>query len=197
MGKILKIEDGKVTIGMDNGEIITIPIAAVSYLGPQIGDRVRVFHSGSGDEVIAARAVENDDSAETDEAAYDNSSDAFSTSEGTASGDSSSASSYEYGNGNYADYNAGNTDNPPLYSNAKIKTYNKHLFVWVFTFLLGEWGIDRFLRGQIGLGLLKLFTGGGFGIWWFVDFIIGLLKAYGAPFKNAQDFVFIDGAYER
>jgi TM2 domain-containing membrane protein YozV len=158
---------------------------------------VRVFHSGSGDEVIAARAVENDDSAETDEAAYDNSSDAFSTSEGTASGDSSSASSYEYGNGNYADYNAGNTDNPPLYSNAKIKTYNKHLFVWVFTFLLGEWGIDRFLRGQIGLGLLKLFTGGGFGIWWFVDFIIGLLKAYGAPFKNAQDFVFIDGAYER
>lgn len=49
------------------------------------------------------------------------------------------------------------------------KTINKHVFVWVFTFLIGGLGVDRFVRGQIGLGVLKLVTAGGCGIWAFVD----------------------------
>lgn len=28
---------------------------------------------------------------------------------------------------------------------------NKHVFAWVFCFLLGELGVDRFVRGQVGL----------------------------------------------
>jgi TM2 domain-containing membrane protein YozV len=75
------------------------------------------------------------------------------------------------------------------------KRLNKHVFVWVFTFLLGDLGIDRFVRGQIGLGILKLLTVGGCGIWALVDWIIALTKVYGSSYANSEDVVFINGQY--
>lgn len=75
------------------------------------------------------------------------------------------------------------------------KRYNKHLFCWVFTWLLGSLGIDRFMRGQVGLGVLKLITGGGCGVWALIDWIICLTKAYGSAMSNQEELVFIDGNY--
>lgn len=37
------------------------------------------------------------------------------------------------------------------------------------SFFLGELGIDRFIEGDICMGLFKLITGGGFGIIWLYD----------------------------
>lgn len=47
---------------------------------------------------------------------------------------------------------------------------------WILTLVMsiffGTLGIDRFMMGHIGLGILKLITAGGFGIWWLVDVIL-------------------------
>jgi len=97
------------------------------------------------------------------------------------------------------------------------KRINKHVFTWVGTFLFGEIGVDRFMRGQIGIGILKLILFGlcatvaslvavftfGIGtflipvfmapiyIWWFIDWIIALTKLG----QYQSDFVFIGGRW--
>jgi len=47
---------------------------------------------------------------------------------------------------------------------------------WIVTLVMsiffGYLGVDRFMMGHIGLGILKLCTAGGFGIWWLVDVIL-------------------------
>jgi TM2 domain-containing membrane protein YozV len=42
----------------------------------------------------------------------------------------------------------------------------------ILSILLGGLGIDRFYLGYTMLGILKLITGGGLGIWWLIDIIL-------------------------
>ena len=47
---------------------------------------------------------------------------------------------------------------------------------WVLTLIMsilfGSLGVDRFIMGHVGLGILKIITFGGCGIWWLVDLIL-------------------------
>jgi TM2 domain-containing membrane protein YozV len=47
---------------------------------------------------------------------------------------------------------------------------------WILTLIMsvlfGGLGVDRFLMGHIGLGILKLVTMGGCGIWWIIDIVL-------------------------
>jgi TM2 domain-containing membrane protein YozV len=46
---------------------------------------------------------------------------------------------------------------------------------WLFAWLLGTFGADRFYLGKIGTAVAKLLTFGGFGIWVLIDLILVLL----------------------
>jgi TM2 domain-containing membrane protein YozV len=46
------------------------------------------------------------------------------------------------------------------------------LVALILSIFVGGLGVDRFYLGYIGLGVLKLITFGGCGIWWLIDLIL-------------------------
>lgn len=61
----------------------------------------------------------------------------------------------------------------PIASETSDKSF---VVTWLFAWLLGIFGVDRFYLGKIGTGIAKLLTLGGLGVWVLVDLIITLTQ---------------------
>lgn len=91
------------------------------------------------------------------------------------------------------DYSRNTDDYYQEYERLPIaRSFNKHLFVWVFSFVCGMYGVDRFVRGQIALGVFKILTFGGLGFWYLADLIIAIVKAYFGGYSEMGDLYFDD-----
>ncbi len=63
----------------------------------------------------------------------------------------------------------------------------------ILSILLGTWGVDRFMLGEVGLGLLKLFTCGGCYIWWIVDMVNAKKMVQEHNYKKLVDTLMMQG----
>jgi TM2 domain-containing membrane protein YozV len=50
--------------------------------------------------------------------------------------------------------------------------WQRQLTILIISFLGGYFGLDRFYQGEVALGVVKLITFGGFGVWYLVDVAI-------------------------
>jgi TM2 domain-containing membrane protein YozV len=62
--------------------------------------------------------------------------------------------------------------NPKEVNMAAKSEYQRQLTILIISFLAGYFGLDRFYRGEVALGVIKLITCGGFGVWYLVDVAI-------------------------
>jgi TM2 domain-containing membrane protein YozV len=56
------------------------------------------------------------------------------------------------------------------------KEWQRQLTIFLISFLAGYFGLDRFYRGQIGWGVVKMVTMGGAGIWYLADTAIAAYR---------------------
>jgi hypothetical protein len=69
-------------------------------------------------------------------------------------------------------------DNQPFEGSIYSTISQKDKGILILLACFGSFGLDRFYRGQTGLGVLKLLTMGGCGVWSFIDvwcYILGKL----------------------
>ena len=64
----------------------------------------------------------------------------------------------------------------------EVRSPKNRVLAMIFCFFFGVLGVHRFYVGKFWTGIFQLFTGGGFGVWWIIDFVLLLM----GRFKDAE-----------
>ena len=67
-------------------------------------------------------------------------------------------------------------------------SYKDPILFLILSLFLGYLGVDRFVVGDTGLGVLKLITCGGLGIWTIIDWFLIMNRARDANFQLFQQY---------
>lgn len=78
---------------------------------------------------------------------------------------------------------------PERLENIQFISFKSPIMMLIISFFLGEFGIDRFMLGDIGLGIGKLLTGGGCGIWWLIDLCLIMNATKEKNFQKLQMYL--------
>lgn len=54
--------------------------------------------------------------------------------------------------------------------------WQRRLTILIISFLAGYFGLDRFYQGDVALGIIKMITFGGFGVWYLIDVAIAAYR---------------------
>lgn len=61
--------------------------------------------------------------------------------------------------------------------------------MFIISFFVGMWGVDRFMLGQTGLGIAKLLTCGGLWVWAIVDLFLIMDATKKSNFEKVQPYL--------
>lgn len=67
--------------------------------------------------------------------------------------------------------------------------YKDPLILLIISIIGGSLGIDRFVLGEIGLGILKLITAGACGIWTIIDWFLIMNKTRESNFQKILSII--------
>ncbi|MDG5767897.1 TM2 domain-containing protein [Balneolales bacterium ANBcel1] len=76
------------------------------------------------------------------------------------------------------------------FNRIQVTSFKDPTLALVVSLLGGPLGIDRFYIGDVGLGIAKLLTCGGLGIWTFVDYFLIMGRTREANFEKYQELIY-------
>ena len=75
------------------------------------------------------------------------------------------------------------------FSRVQAVNFKDPIMLLIISLVAGPLGVDRFVVGDVGLGIAKLLTCGGLGIWTIVDYFLIMGRAREVNYEKIQQVI--------